>query len=195
MERLQSSWEDMEQRIEKRAALDFELPPTGEQRAYATEIRLMCLHMLLVHLDREHRLAYLLGETLELNSTEAAQVLEIEPATFRKRLSRARKRLQDFMLKRCSLVKPHNRCQCHMWVKPALEQGVIDAEHSQFVDPRDAGPQGLPSITYDQQAISELEGLDELSRIMTLFRRIPADRAPDGLVQKLSAVILQPAAT
>ena len=48
------------------------------------------MHALLTCLDRPHRLAYILGEILELEGPEAARILGISAAAFRKRLSRAR---------------------------------------------------------------------------------------------------------
>ena len=52
------------------------------------EVRVGCTLGMLQCLDRPHRLAYILGEILELEGGEAARVLEIGAATFRKRLSR-----------------------------------------------------------------------------------------------------------
>ncbi len=41
-------------------------------------------------LDRPHRLAYVLGEILDMPEPEAAHALEITPDVFRKRLQHAR---------------------------------------------------------------------------------------------------------
>ena len=46
-------------------------------------------------LDRDHRMAYILGEVFELTSPQGAAILGITPAAFRKRLSRAR--IRSFM--------------------------------------------------------------------------------------------------
>ena len=54
------------------------------------EVKIGCTLGMLMCLDRDHRLAYILGEILELEHNESAEVLEITPAAFRKRLSRAR---------------------------------------------------------------------------------------------------------
>jgi hypothetical protein len=52
---------------------------------------------MLLNLDRPHRLAYVLGEVLELTGDEAGAVLEISPVAFRKRLSRARDADDNFV--------------------------------------------------------------------------------------------------
>ena len=54
------------------------------------EMRSACTQALLQALDREHRLAFVLGAVIEVSSTEGAYIQEISPEAFRKRLSRAR---------------------------------------------------------------------------------------------------------
>jgi RNA polymerase sigma factor (sigma-70 family) len=68
--------------------------PATERIVMTRELRLQYLHGLLVCLDRDQRLAFVLGEVLELTGVEASQILGITPATFRKRLSRARQRMR-----------------------------------------------------------------------------------------------------
>jgi RNA polymerase sigma factor (sigma-70 family) len=173
-----------DQMAEKQSARLPELvPPTAERKTLANEVRLMCLHQLLVCLDREHRLVFVFGESLGMSGVEGAQVLGIEPAAFRKRLSRARKRMQGFMRERCGLVRASNACQCENWVELGVAHGAIDPAQPHFV-----GPLGdeSPSMELDRDA---LEGLDELTRIAKLFREVPAFRAPEGLLDELSAAI------
>src|SRR5438270_7249140 len=55
------------------------------------EIRVGCTLGMLLCLDRAHRIAYILGEILEIDSKEGASILGIKRETFRKRLERARK--------------------------------------------------------------------------------------------------------
>ena len=67
-------------------------PPTQSDPAHkapVNEVKLACAAGMLICLDRAHRLAYILGEVLELPGEDAAALLEISPVGFRKRLSRA----------------------------------------------------------------------------------------------------------
>jgi RNA polymerase sigma factor (sigma-70 family) len=86
-----------------------------EQTVMTREIRLHYLQGVLTCLDRDQRLALVLGEVLELTGSEAAKVLGISPATFRKRLSRARQRMRAFMLSPRELV----RTGCQLPALPA----------------------------------------------------------------------------
>jgi DNA-directed RNA polymerase specialized sigma24 family protein len=59
---------------------------------------------MLQYLDRPHRLAYVLGEIFEMPGPDAAEVLEISPDLFRKRLQHARTAILTFTRKYRSLV-------------------------------------------------------------------------------------------
>ncbi len=75
-------------------------PPTQSDPAHkapVNEVKLACAAGMLICLDRAHRLAYILGEVLEVPGEDAAAILEISPAGFRKRLSRAREQMEAFL--------------------------------------------------------------------------------------------------
>jgi len=175
--------ESFEQMIERQAQiLPDAVPPGVEEVVLTREIRLMCLHGSLICLDRDHRLAFVLGEGLELNSVEAAQVLGITPVTFRKRLSRARERIRTFMLRHCGMVDPRNLCRCNLWCEAAVKAGAVDPEHPTLA--------GHPAAEgRDEDLEQRLEGLEELERISVLFRSLPSYRAPDTLISQLAEMI------
>src|SRR5262245_41701612 len=80
--------------------------------ALAAEVRLTCTEAMLLCLDAGHRLAFVLGEILELSGDEAAWVLDISPAAYRQRLTRARAAITEFMTKRCGVYSAANPCRC-----------------------------------------------------------------------------------
>jgi RNA polymerase sigma factor (sigma-70 family) len=100
----------------------------------AQEVMIGCTQGMLLCLDREHRMAYILGEVLEFTSDEAADVCGIAPAAFRKRLQRARERIQKFMQGHCGLLDPSNPCRCRRRVGAAIQRGRVDPEDLLFVD-------------------------------------------------------------
>ena len=77
---------------------------------------------MLLCLDREHRMAYILGEVLELSSDQAAELCGIAPGAFRKRLQRARERIQRFMEGHCGLLDPANPCRCRRRIGAAIQR-------------------------------------------------------------------------
>jgi hypothetical protein len=60
----------------------------GEQRLLVEEVKIGCTQGMLLCLDRDHRLAYILWAIFEVTSEEGSDILNITPAAFRKRLSR-----------------------------------------------------------------------------------------------------------
>ena len=90
------------------------------------EAKQVCTQGMLLCLDRPHRLAYILGEILELAGDEAAAILDITPAAYRKRLSRARADMEAFLAGRCGLANPDVTCRCHKLLPAAVAQGLVD---------------------------------------------------------------------
>ena len=68
---------------------------SAEIRILVTETMLSCTSGMLLCLDREQRLSYILGAIFEVSDTLAAEVLEISPENFRQRLARARRDLRN----------------------------------------------------------------------------------------------------
>ncbi|WP_063051442.1 RNA polymerase sigma factor [Nocardia arthritidis] len=90
------------------------------------EVRLTCSQGMLQCLARDERIAFVLGEVFELSSAEAAWILEVTPAAYRKRLERAKKRLGNFLNATCGLVDPAAFCRCSRRVDRALALGRVD---------------------------------------------------------------------
>lgn len=96
------------------------------------EIRLSCTHSMLVCLTREERIAFILGGIFEVSGDEGAALLDIEPATFRKRLSRARGRLEEFMRSRCGVFDRRNHCSCEKIGKVSIGSGMLTREQFRY---------------------------------------------------------------
>jgi RNA polymerase sigma factor (sigma-70 family) len=87
----------------------------------AEEVRLGCTQAVLQCLDRDERIAFVLGSIFELPSAEAAWILEITPAAYRKRLERVREKIRSFMESTCGIVNPDAHCRCARRVEKAIE--------------------------------------------------------------------------
>jgi RNA polymerase sigma factor (sigma-70 family) len=107
-------------------------PEDGERSVLVEEVKVGCTLAMLQCLDRPHRLAYLLGEVLELPGSEAAEVLDIDADAFRKRLQRARDAIAAFTRVHCGLVSEVATCQCNRRVPTALRLGRVRADALTF---------------------------------------------------------------
>jgi RNA polymerase sigma factor (sigma-70 family) len=111
---------------------DLEGPPSAERTLLVEEAKLGCMLGMLLCLDREQRLAFVLGEIFECPSPLAAEILDITPVAFRKRLERARTDLSAFMQEKCGLMNPSNPCRCERKTKGFIAAGWVDPQHLKF---------------------------------------------------------------
>lgn len=107
-------------------------PMDGERSLLTEEVKIGCTLGMLQCLDRPHRVAYVLGEILELSGPEAASALEIAPEVFRKRLQRARDAIVSFTRAYCGLVSDTAACRCNRRVPAALRLGRARADALDF---------------------------------------------------------------
>jgi RNA polymerase sigma factor (sigma-70 family) len=103
-----------------------------EQSMLIEEVKVGCSLAMLQCLDRPHRAAYVLGEIMELSGPEAADVLAISPALFRKRLQHAREAVLAFTRSHCGLVSDSAACRCHRRVPSAAIGDPGEARPIQF---------------------------------------------------------------
>jgi RNA polymerase sigma factor (sigma-70 family) len=113
----------------------------------AEEVRVGCTQGMLLCLDREHRMAYVLGEILRFSGEDAAAACAITPAAFRKRLERARSKLSAFMRGHCGLLDPANPCRCRRRIGAAAVRGRLDPSDLLFARRVDALKRDLETFT------------------------------------------------
>ena len=96
-----------------------------EMQLLIEESKSACMAGMIMCLDRQQRLTYIVGELFEINHNLAGEIFEISPENFRKRLSRARKDLYAWMNDRCGLVNKDNPCRCAKKTKGFIEKGWV----------------------------------------------------------------------
>jgi hypothetical protein len=98
------------------ATPDLDLPDEDsvpvDVRMLVDEARISCTSGMLLCLDRQQRLVYILAEIFEVTDAVGAELLEISRENFRQRLARARRDLHRFMNDECGLVNRANPCRC-----------------------------------------------------------------------------------
>jgi RNA polymerase sigma factor (sigma-70 family) len=144
----------------------------------AEEMMISCTQGMLLCLDRYHRTAYILGEIFEVTGEQGGYILDISPAAFRKRLSRARERLNNFMQHHCGLVNPANPCLCTKQITDRNEDGQIEKSRLLFT--------GYPCrARRDPVVMKGMQELDELERVSGIFRSHPDYAAPPTFLNHL----------
>lgn len=107
-------------------------PDENEHSLLIEEVKIGCSLGMLQCLDRPHRLAYVLGEIFAMPGPEAAEVLEIAPDLFRKRLQHARAAILKFTRRHCGLVSDAAACSCNRQVPAALRAGKVSAHSCNY---------------------------------------------------------------
>jgi RNA polymerase sigma factor (sigma-70 family) len=126
------------------------------------EAKIACMQAMLLRVSRAQRAVYILGDILGLASKQAAEILDITPEAYRKRLSRARQNLRDFVQLNCGLARPGNPCRCWREMKTAIEKKVSDSAYP------------LARLCGDnEEVLRGMAQMEELSRATVLFRTHP----------------------
>jgi RNA polymerase sigma factor (sigma-70 family) len=146
------------------------------------EVKIGCTQAMLLCLDRERRVAYVLGDVFDLKSEDAAYVLSVEPATFRKRLSRARERLRAFMRVHCGLANEAAPCRCTRRVETAIRSGRIDPARLLFAGHPERAARAVPVL----EQVSEME---ELHSIAGIFQSHPDYSAPERVIASVRRLL------
>jgi hypothetical protein len=128
---------------------------------------------MLLCLDREQRFVYILGIIFQVTDKVAADILDITPANYRQKLSRARKQIFSFMHDKCGLMDKKNPCRCEKKTKALLDCGYVNPDNLLF------------NINYvhsvEGTAELKIRQLDDLfdEQCVQLFREHPFQEPPD----------------
>lgn len=152
-----------------------------EDKVAARQVALGCTQNMLMALDREQRLVYVLDAVFGLTSGDAAAVLEITPEAYRQRLSRARAKLNDFTGRTCGLVAAAVACRCERQL-PAID-------HVRKLDP--SAPVSLRALSSGElsEAERQFDSLTRMGDAVALFRAHPVYGAPDSLHGAIRTVL------
>ncbi len=155
-----------------------------EQDLLVKEVQLRCTLGMLLCLDREHRLAYILSEVFEVSSAQGASILTISETTFRKRVSRARARLRRCMEPTCGLVGEAKECNCVR----RLDQSS-SAEQRRLATLLATHPLEVSAFQPDVGLLAQVRELGQLERVAAIFRSHPSFAAPERLVLAIKRLL------
>lgn len=116
------------------------------------EMKTGCTMAMLQCLNRDLRIAFILGSVLKIKSTTAATIAETTPENFRKRLEKARKLIGAFLNDNCGVYNPKNSCRCSKRVNVALSNGRIVKGNLNFADK-------IEEYNEEMEELNSLEGI------------------------------------
>ena len=148
-----------------------------------------CLLGMLLCLNREQRMIYILGDVFEAPSPVAAEILDISPESFRKKLSRSRNEIYAFMKGQCGLVNPEAPCRCAKKASAFMEQGWLEPGKYKFA--------GHLLDRMNEKAAEESEAFDRFveDSFSKIFQAMPFYQMnqpdPEALAERLQDPELQ----
>lgn len=143
------------------------------------ELRINCTMAMMLCLELPHRMAYILGDILEIEHGEASTILSISKENFRQQLSRARKKVTEFTEKSCGLTNSCAKCSCDKRLTASIKRKRVKPEHLYLASKSDktyievkealnATQHSLKALTL-QKSITHYKSPKELSNIISLL--------------------------
>jgi RNA polymerase sigma factor (sigma-70 family) len=147
-----------------------------------SEVRVGCTLAMLLCLDRDTRLAYILGEIAELDHDAAAEILDCSAAAYRKRLERGRAAILGLMRRRCGVFDPNNACRCARRVPIAIAKRRLDPKRLLFAT-------SAEQVRQFPEVLEQIRRLDELRRAAAIYQSHPDPSSPAAFVDRLQDIL------
>ena len=136
----------------------------------AEELKLSCTNVMLQCLEPESRCIYVLGIMFKADSKLCAEILDITPEAYRKRLSRIRKKVAEFLGSYCGLSKTGS-CDCKKRIGYAVK--------THRLNPRNLEYSQLKRLS-DSETLLFTQAMDEMDELSFVFAGLPKYRAPQN---------------
>ncbi|MEP1932195.1 MAG: RNA polymerase sigma factor [Roseibium sp.] len=158
-------------------------PKAPDEALLLNELRVSCTMAMLLCLKIDLRLAYVLGDVFELDHREASSILDLEPAAYRKQLSRARSDVHVFTSRHCGLVSDTAKCSCPRRLPAALKTGRVQ-------------PGSYPNSTESKDDFETVRTqigsvIDDL-KTFKLQQAVPTQNCPDTIRIQLTEILSPP---
>ena len=121
-------------------------------------------------------MVYILAEILEFNSVEGAEIMNITSDSFRKKLSRSRAKIRNFLNNKCGLSNANNPCRCDKKIDFLIDQKIVN-------------PTDLRFAGFSQRSIDLVSKLGNLEKSIAIYRSVPKVTAPSSIFKVLQQTL------
>lgn len=146
------------------------------------EIRIGCTLAMLLCLDRDARMAFILGAIVEVDHQTAAEILGCPSATYRKRLERAREAVTGLMRRRCGVFDAASVCSCERRIPLATQRGHLKPNRLLFAT-SEAQARAFPEV------LVQIRRLEDMQRVAAIYQSHPEPSTRVDLAQRLHALL------
>lgn len=154
--------------------------PPADDVVLLNELRVSCTMAMLLCLDLKHRVAYVLGDILELDHTEASEILALTKSAYRKRLSRARSEIIEFTSAYCGLANQEAACSCPRKLAFAQAKGRVSKQNIVHAVP------GAPAY---EEVLAQVQKLEAELKVLKLQTSTVSYRCPTDLGAHIADIV------
>jgi RNA polymerase sigma factor (sigma-70 family) len=142
-----------------------------EEALLSEELKMSCTNVMLQCFEPEDRIIYILGTMFRVDSKICGEILEITPEAYRKRLSRLRAKMGDFLSTYCELGSSRS-CSCTKRIGYAISSHRLNPANLEYLNLGKIDESKLQNYT------QAMEHLDDLSFV---FGGLPKYHSPQIL--------------
>lgn len=139
------------------------------------ELKLSCSNVMLQCLDTESRCIFILGTMFKVDSRVAGEILGLTPEAYRQKLSRARRKMADFLKVYCGLSGTGS-CSCKKRIHYAAATHRLNPDNLEY-----SALEASQEVLKD--CVTAMEQIDDLSLV---FSNFPTYRATPAAKQFLT---------
>lgn len=140
-------------------------------------MREQCLQLFLKCIPRKQRTTFVLKVLLGLPYEDISQIMEVSVGAAKNNVYRARLRLQENMMDKCSYIDPDKPCQCKNWVAYAIENNKMDM---------------IPRIHTDKELDYYMlfkQEMNFLQKVAFLYEKYPERMSCEKFIEKMKNMI------
>ena len=155
-----------------------DLTQNVEKDILAEELKMSCTNVMLQCLDTESRCIFILGTMFKVDSRIAGDILEMTPQAYRKRLSRVREKMADFLNSYCGEYGG-GKCRCKDRVNYAIKNHRINPLQLDYTKAAEISESTLLEVK------NAMEDIDNLSQDFSFCKPYQSPECIKNLIQEL----------
>ncbi len=154
-----------------------DLTQNVEKDILAEELKMSCTNVMLQCLDTESRCIFILGTMFKVDSRIAGDILDMTPEAYRQRLSRIRKKMEDFLGQYCGEYG-NGKCNCKDRVNYAIHSHRVNPQQLDYTTATEISIKTMTDVK------SAMEDIDDLSQNFSFCKPYQSPERMKHLIQE-----------
>ncbi len=145
----------------------------------AQELKMSCTNVMLLCFEPEDRIIYILGTMFRVDSKICGEVLDMSPEAYRKRLSRLRSKMSEFLSSYCELGASKT-CSCKKRIGYAITNHRLNPQSLEFSNLE----------TLDSKLVQEYtNAMEDIEEMSFTFAELPKYKSPQTIINFVTDIL------